>query len=392
MLSATAAGLAGLLARGLPLGSVFFWPSRARAAVVLDPMDPTASFAIETAKSPPDAAIQRGPTLIVADPTATDLIILYAFEPAIAVGAVDLVVSFRILPGELRDGPDTGVRFVINDGAKAIYVCCVVLFGVKGIAIAAGNDFRSEGNYAAGTFVPVDWSSPSTADGYVSLRVRRTSDGTAQVVEVNGVAPEPRVELVRPIQPAPYRPRTGPTVEFGCMGLEANAVMEVVAFRVEPVGLPVSGELTFTRLRIRDSDGSDRLNLRADFRLGALSDGLDPVYEPVTVSLATPDGNFYSQTLNGFTVRGAAPRRRWTLTDAERERTGIEQLVIDEEPGRTGSLFLRDVAADLDDLDFASVTANITIGTGGHADELVGSADLVEKRPGSGRWRLRREP
>lgn len=78
MLGGTAAGVASLLARGLPLGigTVLLSPRRADAAVVLDPMNPTANFTVETAKSPPDATITPGNPLLVNDPTASDLITL----------------------------------------------------------------------------------------------------------------------------------------------------------------------------------------------------------------------------------------------------------------------------------------------------------------------------
>ena len=222
--------------------------------------------------------------------------------------------------------------------------------------------------------------------------VARTSAlGTAQILEVNGVAPEPRVELVRSSQPSPLRPRTGPTVEFGCMNLEALATAEIVVFRVERVGAPVAGNLTFTRFRIRDTDSTDKLAFRADYQLGTGTNGIDPATEPVTIKMSVPGWEFYSQTLNGFTLRGAAPRRRWTLNDAERLRTGIEQLVIDEDPNNTGGIFLRDVATELADVHFGSVTAEITIGTGALADKLTGTAQLVEKDWGSGNWRFHRE-
>lgn len=73
-------------------------------------------------------------------------------------------------------------------------------------------------------------------------------------------------------------------------------------------------------------------------------------------------------------------------------RTGIEQLVIDEDPNNMGGIFLRDVATSLDDVHFGSVTAEITIGTGATADKLTGTAQLVEKQFGSGNWRFHREP
>jgi hypothetical protein len=51
-------------------------------------------------------------------------------------------------------------------------------------------------------------------------------------------------------------------------------------------------------------------------------------------------GQFYPSPdfnpLNGFNVQCTAPNRRWTLTDAERARSGIEQLVFDEDPNNSG--------------------------------------------------------
>jgi hypothetical protein len=240
------ASAAGWLARGLPVAAgaaVLGWPRRAEAAVVLDPLNPLANFTQENAKSPPDAGITPGSgLLIVSDTTASDLITLYAPEPDIAAGfELDLVVTFLVTPGETRQGADTGVRFVINDGTRAIYACCIVKGGVKGIGLASGTDFGAEGNYLASSFVAVDWTNPNppTADGLVTMRLRRTAQGTAQILEVNGVAPQPPVELVRFSQPAPVRPRAGPTVEFGCMNLEAIATAWITVFRIETAVIPV---------------------------------------------------------------------------------------------------------------------------------------------------------
>ncbi len=86
-------------------------------------------------------------------------------------------------------------------------------------------------------------------------------------------------------------------------------------------------------------------------------------------------------------MKGQSPRRRWSLSDAERARTGIERLDIDEDPGNSGGLFLRDIRTDLGSQDFSTVTLEVLIGD----DRLGGTARLFEKPVGSGKWRLIRE-
>jgi len=103
-------------------------------------------------------------------------------------------------------------------------------------------------------------------------------------------------------------------------------------------------------------------------------------------------GVFYAQTLNGFTMQGQAPRRRWLSINAERARTGIDQLVIDENPNNASDIVLRDVRTELYDEYFGVVDVAIMIGTGATADRLTGTARLEERQVGSGNWRLDREP
>ncbi len=159
-------------------------------------------------------------------------------------------------------------------------------------------------------------------------------------------------------------------------------------FYSERPAAAVQGTLAPTVLRIRDSDSTDKLRLRADFALGALGNGLNPTAEQVMVTLSTPsDGVVYTRVLNGFDVTGKAPRRRWSLSDAEKARTGIERLDIDEDPGNSGAIFLRDVGSDLGNRDFTTVNLELLIGD----ERLAGSAQLKEKPAGSGMWRLIRE-
>jgi hypothetical protein len=116
----------------------------------------------------------------------------------------------------------------------------------------------------------------------------------------------------------------------------------------------------------------------------------------VTIKLSTPaGGQLYPSPdfnpLNGFNVQGAVGKRRWTLNDSERARTGIERCDFDENPNNNGSVFLRDFRASLADADFSTVNVEITIGTGATADKLTGIASMVEKPAGSGSWRLSSE-
>lgn len=96
--------------------------------------------------------------------------------------------------------------------------------------------------------------------------------------------------------------------------------------------------------------------------------------------------------LNGFTVKGQTPRRRWTLNAAECTRTGIERFDLDEDPNKSGALFLRDVRCEAGTGSFASVKVEIVIGTGATADKLNGTAALMQQPDGSGKWRLIKEP
>ncbi len=122
-----------------------------------------------------------------------------------------------------------------------------------------------------------------------------------------------------------------------------------------------------------------------------------PATEPVTIKLSTPaTGQFYPSPdfnpLNGFDVQGRAPQRRWTLNDSERARTDIERLVFDEDPNNSGGISLRDFRAAIPPGDYSMVNVEITVGTGSTADKLTGTANLLEKPAGSGRWRLATEP
>lgn len=203
----------------------------------------------------------------------------------------------------------------------------------------------------------------------------------------------------RAIVPAPSlagHVRATPSVGFGLFSDGARTTVEMIEFSSRAVGEPpvdpVAGSLTFSRFRVRDFESNDKLRFKADFKLGANSNGINPGTEQVTLRLSTPANDFYNQVLNGFTVKGQSPRRRWTLNDAERTRTGIERFDIDEDPNNAGALFLRDVRARAGTESFETVNVEIVIGTGAAADKLTSTDTLMQKPDGSGKWRLIKEP
>ena len=158
-------------------------------------------------------------------------------------------------------------------------LAAIIKDGVQGLAIANGLSFTDPANYPV--FIPVNWEAETT------VRLRRTATGEAEIMEVNGIAPNPRALYSAGL---PQGTRNEPTVEFGCSSSEAQATIDVMQFRSERPATAVPGTLAPTHMRIRDTDSSDRLRLRADFTLGGTSNGLNPASEPMQITLSTPLG------------------------------------------------------------------------------------------------------
>ncbi len=354
------------------------------AANTLDPNNPS-SFQKEGGESH-----TPGNVLTLTDLSSSDFVAFFAADSDAYPGIdIDIVATFQVR----QTGPnnaDAGNRVVINDGVtRSAIAACIVLNGVKGIGLKSHGPASDPASYPV--FVPIDWQAVP-----VTLRLRRSGNGDAEIVELNGVAPSPRALLTADKAPGPTRFGFG-SVEFGAASPEADCTVEYAAFRSERVVNPVAGTLNFTRFRLRDSDSPDRVQFRADYTLGSGSDGINASVEPVTIKLSTPwGGQFYPSPdfnpLNGFDAQGRAPKRRWTLNDGERARTGIERLVFDEDPNHSGGIFLRDFRTNLADADYSIVNVEITIGTGATQDKLVGTVSLVETHAGGGRWRLSNEP
>jgi hypothetical protein len=376
--------MGGVLTRVLPWavgGSALLWPWRVEAAILLNPQDPS-NFTQEGTQS-----FTPGTVLTLTDGSVSDFIAFFAPDGDASPGvAVDVVATFQVL-STAPVNADAGNRVVINDGqTRSAIAACIIKNGINGIGLLSQGSPTDPASYPV--FVAVDWQAAP-----VTVRLRRTATGDAELVEVNGVAPSPRALLT--FDKAPGVTRTFPSFEFGCASVEAKCTVAYSAFRSELVVNPVAGKLSVTHLRLRDSDSVDRIQIRADYTLGTGSNGINPAVEPVTIKLSTPaGGQFYPSPdfnpLNGFDVQGNVGKRRWKLNDAERLRTGIEQCHFDEDPNNSGGFFLRDFRTNLVDADFSTVNVEITVGTGAAEDKLTGTANLVERPFGSGKWRLDR--
>ena len=371
-----AATLGHILPRGWP-GSGLLVPD-AYGAVVLDPNHPTPTFTHEGLPN----SFTPGPALTINDNGVDDISNFFADDPDAAKSGpdLDIVTKFRVANLSTPNGVEAGVRFVINEGGedRNIVAACITR-GVIGIGLAIGTQYHLDSNYPV--FAVAPWNEVMT------LRVRRTADG-AEIVEVNGLPPVPRAFLARDALPS--RSRINATVEFGCPAGPARVIADFHSFESVRVAQPVAGTLAFTHFRVRDADSSDRLRFRADFALGAGTDGIDPATEAVRVRLSTPSGGVvYPPPTNdfnpitGFDAKGTAPRRRWSISPGERARTGIERFDIDEDPNNSGGVSLRDAMTNVPIMDYSTVHVEISIGD----DELRGTVPLVESPPGSGRWR-----
>ena len=352
-------------------------------AVTLNPADPS-NFTQDGGQS-----FTAGATLTLTDSSVADFIAFFAADADANAGVeVDVVATFQVT-STVPVNADVGNRIVVNDGqSHAAIAACVIVNGVKGIGLQGAGSISDPATYPV--FVAADWQAAP-----VTVRLRRAANGDAELIEINGVAPSPRALLAAASLAGPTRAGFG-SFEFGCGSAEAQCTVAYSAYASQTVVMPISGSINPTRFRVLDSDSSDRVRLRADYTLGMGSSGIDPSTQPVTVRLSTPSGGqFYPapdfNPLNGFDVQGQVGKRRWKLNDAERARTGIEQLAFDEDPNNGGGLVLRDFKTNVVSGDFSTVNIEITIGTGSTANDLKGTAKLVQKPPGSGKWRLSTE-
>jgi HYR domain-containing protein len=220
-------------------------PTPAIAVVTLDPNHPLANF-----EKDGNQVVTPGTALILTDGSNTDHIGFFALDSDAATGKeVELSVAFRVLSNSTPAGVDAGPRIIITDGITSAVAACITLGGLPGIGIAIGTDYNSAGNY--GAFVQVDWLAP------VTMKFRRTAAGDAEIVEVNGVRPAPRVFV--PAAGLPSAVRATPSVGLGLFSDEAITTGEFNQFSSRLVGeavVPVNGTPpTLTPVTINNGAG-----------------------------------------------------------------------------------------------------------------------------------------
>jgi hypothetical protein len=222
-------------------------PTPAIAAVTLNTND--ISNFTQLGSQPPSTS---STTLQFSDSSNADVCGIYANDPDAASGGdLDLTVTFQVRSSTANNA-DGGFRVVINDGqTRSAIAACVTLNNQRVIALAGAGPAAEPATYLAS--VAVDWL------GTVTLRLRRWADGGSEILEVNGVPPNPRV-LLLPDQVS-GKTRTGATVELGCLSPESLCDADVTQFFTEPpytpqVILPVNGVApTLTPVTINNGSG-----------------------------------------------------------------------------------------------------------------------------------------
>jgi hypothetical protein len=196
------------------------------AATTLDPQNPNGCCQ----KEGNETAIP-GAVLTLTDTAVSDFVAFFALDTDAAPGAeIDVVTTFQITNGSPNNA-DAGNRVVINDGVtRSAIAACIFKNGERGIGLLSTGTASDPAAYPV--FVPVDWTAP------VTVRLRRHANGDAEIVEINGVAPNPRAILAAAQCPAPTR--GAPSVEFGARSVVATCTVEYSTFRTEkcPTSVP----------------------------------------------------------------------------------------------------------------------------------------------------------
>jgi hypothetical protein len=190
-------------------------------SVVLNPAD-TSNFKIDGSQ-----AITPGSVLTLTDQSVSDYVVLFALDNDAAAGtAVDVVATFQV-QSTIPVNADVGNRIAINDGqTHAVVAACAIVGGVRGIGLLAQGNPADESAYPV--FVPVDWQAAP-----VTVTLRRTRAGDAQLLAVNGTRMKKGSVLSASQLPGPTR--TATTVEFGTYSAEAMCTVTYSAFSAQRV-------------------------------------------------------------------------------------------------------------------------------------------------------------
>jgi hypothetical protein len=199
-----------------------------------------------------------GAVLRLIDTSSSDRIVFFANDACAGLGRdCDVVATFRMIQA-IPNNVDAGNRVVINDGiSRAAIATCVVISGVRGIGLLSQGQPSDASSYPV--FVPVDWETVP-----ITIRLRRYANGDAELIEINGAAPNPRALLLA--GQVAGKTRAGGTVEFGVGSPpEPECTVEYAAFRSEPTATSVEegsapGDEPF--LRVVPNPSRDEVTIR----------------------------------------------------------------------------------------------------------------------------------
>ncbi len=220
-MKAVANRLLGVVTTAVSAFALSSTATRIEAATTLNPQD-ISNFTQDGSQT-----ATTGTVLTLTDLNIGDVVIEWANEPDAHAGIdLDVIAKFQVTANNANNA-DAGNRIVINDGlTKSAIAACVIKNGVNGIGLYSHGSFSDPASYPV--FVAVDWQAAP-----VTIRLRRTAIGDAELVEVNGVPPSPRALLTSANAPGITRP--GWTVEFGAASPEATITVKYSVFRSERV-------------------------------------------------------------------------------------------------------------------------------------------------------------
>ena len=323
----------------------------------------------ETSGTQPYSVDTVARRLLIGDAASTDHRFFRKLVPEIPNEETNVDIILGIDIGSVQTvGEDTGVHVSLNEGNSG----AISGRDIRAVCIRRGAERRLALALSGGTFslgLPFNWAVENT------FRVRRllTGDG---VIEANGL-----IEIV-PHALLAIAPTPVASFALGCF-LDAAAALATFG----PIGAapPQVFPLTLTSSRCDlFPNAAEKVHFEGIFTLDAGSDGIDPAAEGVELRLFKPDGTrVYPVGIDTMPIAFEASSTGWTITPAEKNRTGIQAFTITgtADPMQFG-FKLVDTRSGLQASDYSNVQLKLDIGndSGSVAMNLVQSSN--------GLWRL----
>ncbi len=281
-------------------------------------------------------------TQIIVDRSNTGSNLAFFRQETSAGGPVTVEVNVKLTSG-VTNG-DAGFHFIINPGSGG--EVRVGLFAETGVGTRAG---ILGGGLAPVQSLDFDWPAGGT------FRMERTAAGGAILHVGSNSTPEvTEINLSPTSRPGP------PTFEFGF--LTGNQQDKAFLGAISEVGIvaPPVG-LVATLLKIFPS-GAEKVQFDA---VGTLPAGasIDPTTENVELRLSTGGAEFYPDSRWANPISGFNNGDPWSITNAEKKRTGIESFTISHpDENDQFQVHFVDTKADIPDLDYSTVEVELTIG------------------------------